>query len=288
MEFSKIMSQSYALLEAAEKALLKKLETTPNNKNLLFRIAETYRQKGEFQNGIKYLDRLIALEPLANNAKVLRSTLKQEVHTERYRGSESPAPFRLFENFLTEDEQKIVWEQVQKVKAAFGQSGVAENNLDKMSRKSSVLKKDELQEVQEWFLKKVKAKLRDSFEVLQVKSFIPSKIEIQLTASNGGDFFNLHKDQANEGRASSRQVTFVYYFHSEPRQFGGGDLLLFDTNTAKDTHASTHTRVFPNNNTVILFPSPYYHQVTPVANKNDVFEDGRFTLNGWIHRGSLT
>lgn len=50
--------------------------------------------------------------------------------------------------------------------------------------------------------------------------FNPSRLEIGITATNDGEFFRAHNDNTHADYRS-RQVTFVYYFYHEPKQFTG-------------------------------------------------------------------
>ena len=77
-------------------------------------------------------------------------------------------------------------------------------------------------------------------------------------------------------------MTFVYYFHRQPRRFSGGDLLLFDTDPEQDACGAKYTRIAPSHNSILFFPSACYHQVLPVVCESSD-DAGRFTLNGWTH-----
>jgi Rps23 Pro-64 3,4-dihydroxylase Tpa1-like proline 4-hydroxylase len=97
----------------------------------------------------------------------------------------------------------------------------------------------------------------------------PGRIESQITASNHGDYFRLHQDG---GPDDTREITFVYFLHGEPRPFSGGELKI-RTNT-----------MAPQGDTLILFPSCSVHEVLPVEVPSRQFAHSRFTVNGWIHR----
>jgi SM-20-related protein len=115
--------------------------------------------------------------------------------------------------------------------------------------------------------------------------FDPSRVESQITASNDGDYFRLHNDNTH-ANWPSREVTFVYFFHREPRPFQGGELLLYDTTEKGDvyTPAALRKRVTPAQNSIIFFQSSCLHEILPVHCPSQVFSGSRFTLNGWIHR----
>jgi|CZKS01.1.fsa_nt_gi Rps23 Pro-64 3,4-dihydroxylase Tpa1-like proline 4-hydroxylase len=97
------------------------------------------------------------------------------------------------------------------------------------------------------------------------------RIELQVTASNDGDYFRSHVDG---GPDDTREITFVYFLHGEPRPFSGGELKIHDST------------VTPCGDTLVLFPSNSVHEVLPVHVPSRQFADSRFTVNGWIHRGA--
>jgi Rps23 Pro-64 3,4-dihydroxylase Tpa1-like proline 4-hydroxylase len=105
----------------------------------------------------------------------------------------------------------------------------------------------------------------------RLRQFVPlGRIEYQVAASNDGDYFRPHIDG---GPDDTREITFVYFLHSEPRRFSGGELTI-----------RSSTMVQPDGDTLVLFPSCSVHEVLPVCVPSGAFADSRFTVNGWIHR----
>jgi len=111
---------------------------------------------------------------------------------------------------------------------------------------------------------------------LKIDKFDIDDIEIQLTAHNDGDYYLWHKD-TGEGKLKARVITFVYYFHREPKQYSGGELGIYPD------HAIP-VIVTPENNSMVFFNSSILHEVKPVICPGGIFENGRFTLNGWIKK----
>lgn len=110
------------------------------------------------------------------------------------------------------------------------------------------------------------------------KRFRVRKVEVQVTAHNDGDFFNVHTD--NGDRITGRRViTFVYYLHRVPRRFAGGQLKLFTRPSRR-----APVQIEPRNNTIVFFRSDREHAVRRTYCRSRRFEDGRFTINGWICR----
>ncbi len=124
------------------------------------------------------------------------------------------------------------------------------------------------------------------FERLRMEPFRIARLEIQITRSGEGEYFKLHSDNAHES-LRSRRVTFIYYFHREPKAFIGGALRLFESRYDGVTWQPTQrfVDIEPRQNRLLVFPSFLMHEVLPVSVPSDAFEDGRFTVNGWLHDG---
>jgi Rps23 Pro-64 3,4-dihydroxylase Tpa1-like proline 4-hydroxylase len=119
------------------------------------------------------------------------------------------------------------------------------------------------------FLDRLRERLQSALGQLGRAVFPIGRIEAQITASNDGDYFRLHQDG---GADDTREISFVYFLHDEPRRFSGGELRV-----RNDT-------VAPQGDTLIFFPSVSPHEVLPLCVPSRAFADSRFTVNGWIHR----
>ena len=115
------------------------------------------------------------------------------------------------------------------------------------------------------------------------KAFPVGRIELQVTASNDGDYFRLHQD--SDGK-DTRELSFVYFLHGEPRRFSGGELRLYETRVIDGrVLPADHSRtISPRQDTITFFPSLNEHELLPVRVPSRKFADSRFTVNGWIHR----
>ena len=122
-------------------------------------------------------------------------------------------------------------------------------------------------------------------EKLGMAEFTIAGVEAQITSSNDGDFFHFHSDNASE-RVACRHLTFVYFFHQEPRRFEGGELRIHDARLEEGVYVSEggYQTIVPAQNQIVFFPCPLMHEVTPVKCASQRFADSRFTLNGWLRR----
>lgn len=110
----------------------------------------------------------------------------------------------------------------------------------------------------------------------------PDDVELQLTVHGDGGYFKVHQDNATPDTAS-RTISFVYYFASDTASFSGGELLIHDSPVAEPgRYVSSFHTVTPTLNSLVCFPSGVWHEVRPVTVPGDRFEDGRFTVNGWL------
>lgn len=138
---------------------------------------------------------------------------------------------------------------------------------------------------QDLMLERIKTVLPKVLEKLDMEPFRIAGVETQITASNDGDFFRFHNDNGNE-KVASRYLTFVYFFHREPRQFEGGELRIHDARLEGEHYCSegSYEAVSPRQNQIVFFPCDLLHEITPVICSSGQFADSRFTLNGWLRR----
>ena len=150
-------------------------------------------------------------------------------------------------------------------------------------RRSRVLM--DLHQYQDLMLERIKAVLPQVLNQLGMEEFPIADVEVQVTASNDGDFFHFHSDNGND-HVASRHLTFVYFFHREPRQFDGGELRIHDSRLKDGVYVSegSYQTIVPQQNQIVFFPCELLHEITPVECASQHFADSRFTLNGWLRR----
>jgi Rps23 Pro-64 3,4-dihydroxylase Tpa1-like proline 4-hydroxylase len=138
---------------------------------------------------------------------------------------------------------------------------------------------------EERVLEKIKNVLPQVLRKLGMEDFAIARFEAQITASNDGDFFRFHSDNGSE-RVASRYLTFVYFFHREPRQFEGGELRIHDARLENGAYVSdgNYQTIAARQNQIVFFPCELLHEITPVKCPSRRFADSRFTLNGWLRR----
>jgi Rps23 Pro-64 3,4-dihydroxylase Tpa1-like proline 4-hydroxylase len=204
---------------------------------------------------------------------------------------DSPAPpqtpIALLDEFLVVEEwQGLLYYTLSRA-PAFHQSQVlntaGNSMLDHAYRRSRVL--FDLGEFHGLFVQRLMTFLPHILFRIGLPEFPVSQVEVQMTASSNGEFFRAHTDNDSEG-VGERHVTFVYFFHTEPRAFSGGELRIFDTAHYDGRAVATgaYRLVQPMQNQLICFPSSCLHEILPVVCPGGAFEHSRFTVNGWFHR----
>jgi Rps23 Pro-64 3,4-dihydroxylase Tpa1-like proline 4-hydroxylase len=138
---------------------------------------------------------------------------------------------------------------------------------------------------QDVILARIKSVLPAVLEKLEMQEFSIAGVEVQITASNHGDFFRFHNDNGSD-QVARRHVTFVYFFHREPCSFRGGELRIHDARRDGETYLSegSFQTIVPRQNQIVFFPCELMHEVTAIRCPSGMFADSRFTLNGWLRR----
>jgi SM-20-related protein len=138
---------------------------------------------------------------------------------------------------------------------------------------------------QDRILERIKAVLPSVLEKLGMEEFAIGAVEAQITASRDGDFFHFHSDNG-ANHVSARHLTFVYFFHGEPKQFEGGELRIHDARLEGGQYVSggSYQKIAPQQNQIVFFPCELMHEVTAVKCPSGLFADSRFTLNGWLRQ----
>lgn len=188
----------------------------------------------------------------------------------------------IIDDFLPKEEIENLFKLIEANVENFAPTTTATNAEN--YRKSRVLGGHYYPELLEEWKRKIYNLLPKVCLELLFPYFEPVDFEMQLTGSNDGDFYKTHNDNGHE-IVAKREVTYVYYFHSEPKQFSGGALQLYPTETTSwelvlPDEGSLY--VEPKHNRIVFFDSRLMHQVLPVKCESKNFLHSRFTINGWI------
>lgn len=200
-------------------------------------------------------------------------------------------PYLILDDFLSDDDHArlldLVTSYLEFTPASIDRPGGVARSTDAAIRSAAVSTPDD--DVFAIFGERLEAILPHARRETGVTRFRMGKIERQITAHQNSDFFDVHTDLGEPWRDSaSRRLSYVYYFHEQPKRFEGGELRLYDQ--VIDEHgvpqrADTFQTIDPADNTIVFFPSTAFHEVRPVHVTVDPSQPGttRFTFNGWFH-----
>ncbi|HEV2578994.1 MAG TPA: 2OG-Fe(II) oxygenase [Acidobacteriaceae bacterium] len=197
------------------------------------------------------------------------------------------SPLVVLDEFLVAQEWASLLRFTLHHRDRFTHSGVLDaggnDRNDQSYRRSQVLY--DLGPADDMFADRIMTYLPHVLARLHMPIFPVSRFEIQLTATNDGQFFRQHKDDDSDN-VRTRVLTFVYYFYQEPKSFHGGELQLYDgeLDQAANVTAGAYQLIHPSQNQIVFFPSDCLHEVLPVECPSRDFADSRFTVNGWLHR----
>jgi Rps23 Pro-64 3,4-dihydroxylase Tpa1-like proline 4-hydroxylase len=124
-------------------------------------------------------------------------------------------------------------------------------------------------------------------------------IELELAAHGDGAHFAPHVDVPVGKRRQplgtrpdlphDRLLSAVYYYHSEPKRFDGGNLRLyrfgFDPQ-GSGTDRDSFVEFEPSQNSLVAFPTWALHEVREVRCPSREFRDFRFAVNCWYCGGA--
>ena len=189
--------------------------------------------------------------------------------------------YHIYPDFFDAQFSTKIYDFTIKNKSHFDKSKIGQNVIDEKIRKSVTL--NDLGYLADEIKNRLIISLPDFFEKLKITPQNNIDIELQIAGSGKGAFFSSHIDtHVHQSKNKSRLISAVYYFHSLPKRFEGGELVLhpFEFLEGEDLK-----KVIPIvNNTLVIFPSFGKHEVLEVLGEEIEFEDFRFTINCWINR----
>ena len=276
--------QNISILARLEQEIKHKLKKNQNDIEILWRFGEILRNQGKLEEARSIYSKVLSLVPEYKNSKfIFEVLLNNSPKKETLNNFPQPAPFLKFSQFFPEKTCENIFEFVVQNEDVQVPKKVGSHGIETPSIRSSkgfkTKMEESLKQIFQTALNRYLPRLETemAFEPLRKDEF-----EIDIVVHKDGDFYMVHNDCGNP-RVNMRKVTFVYYFHRHPKSYEGGDLLLFDEVSNVLTNQGSFTRIIPENNCLIFFPSHYFHQVTRVHSRSGEFTDSRFAINGWIH-----
>ncbi len=193
------------------------------------------------------------------------------------------ARFIQLEEFLSPEQTAELTQLVLDSQDRFQPTAVSTSDVD--YRRSHVLHQQHFSHFSDLITKRIQEEMPQILAALNMSAFPLGEIEAQLTSHNDGHYYRIHNDNGSPDTAT-RELTYVYYFHRQPKGFSGGELRIYDIVIRNNMYQAAETShlVEPHHNSIVFFPSYHLHEVLPIHCPSQQFQDGRFTINGWIRR----
>ena len=301
---TRLLLRSDGVLERALVALRRTVAADPGNADALLQLGDTCRGLGKLREALGCYERVASLRPGDRKAPWLAAILSGSALPPASPEVARPVPFVRKEGFLPPQRCSALLDLAVASRERFEPARVAVKRGPKMDRRHGrcgsgnagrcgqrqvVIKVDPSwrnaqtvdhriikREVRPWFEAPLRDAFADALPRLRMREPSGSWVELAMTAYLPGGLFAKHKD---DRRYSTRMVSFVYYFHRQPKRFAGGELLLWDGDGR-----GAFTLIEPQHNSIVFFPASSLHQVAPVHGDLDDFGDARFAIHGWLHR----
>ncbi len=191
-----------------------------------------------------------------------------------------PRTHLLIKDFLTEDEQKMLWDEIKENESKFksgkyqkgGKEGIHDNVKKNMGFDvTEAIPNIFSSHIRSMFHERIiyNAKMKRIFNTAKSPIYellrFTTTDRTKVSAYKDGDFYDWHHDITDQGL-----LTILYMMHKKPRKFSGGNLLL---------RWNGVERSIPfENNTIIIFPRSTEHKVSEIKMESDDFYDRRFTI----------
>jgi hypothetical protein len=276
------MLVSNSLLEKAEEVCRRRLANDPDNRAVLLSLAQVCRKRGNLSEATELYRRLTILNPLDKEAEYTHAVLAG-IDVPTGHSGIRPAPFVFIKDFLPQSVHERLLPFALSVEQLLVPALVGANpHYNPNTRESLDLPGK--WPIKSFFRSGLRKLVPRLLPRLHTDSFEIGELEVKLRAYLDGHFFRIHMDSHPEEEICKyRRVSYVYFFHKVPRAYTGGELLLFDTDVSVDQFTTaSFTRIVPEDNCIVFFPSAYWHSVVPVGCPSKKFEDSRFVINGHI------
>ena len=190
------------------------------------------------------------------------------------------APVFVLEGFMTDDEIARLRDYAEQHPGDFHPAKVGSSDggrVDHSRRRALVMYPGPLaRQIRE----RITAVLPRAQEALGLPTVPAERVDVQITASLDGGFYNRHSDSSSAPTAG-RKISYVFFVHRSPPAFTGGELVLYPHGPAD--LRSGRLAISPDAGRIVFFPSGLMHEIMPVHTAADTIEGARLTVNGWIH-----
>jgi Rps23 Pro-64 3,4-dihydroxylase Tpa1-like proline 4-hydroxylase len=201
------------------------------------------------------------------------------------RAFEVPAPHSVIPNFMGDDMVERLLAHADANREAFVPTKVGRNpgKLNPDVRISRGLR--DFGTLKEELKARFESVREQAVATLQLSRFALTSMELELVAHGDGAFYGRHIDtgvdfhESAHDSGTDRLLTGVYYFHTLPKGFTGGEIRLHSI--LPPEQGGSVIDVEPERDRLLLFPSWAPHEVRPVRCPSGSFIQSRFAINCW-------
>ena len=270
------------LHDRAEALVRRTLAADPHDTGALWKLGEIHRRQGNLAAAHDVYRRLSAHGPDRHKASWLSAVLGGGVPEAVAPRGVWPAPFVWMTDFLApgECDRLMALVRAERDRLTPAKVGLGSSmRVDPTARMTFEVDATRIRrEFRPWFFPKIRSVLPEVLARLRMDGGSRHGVDLSIRVYPDGGYYWAHRDDVR-----NRKLSFVHFFHPEPRRFSGGDLLLYDADA--ETNAcpfKAFSRIVPLRNSIVFFPSRAWHQVAPVTCDTDDFESGRFVVNGHL------
>ena len=276
------------LWEQLEAALSKRIETSPSDQACLTRLASILRQRGELECAADIYQRLASFNPADSTIALLEAICSGKPAPARVpTDSITPAPFLRMREFLSPEARHGLLRLFSAKQHTLKPLEIS--NLDH-SQKIQTRQDDSVRiqfgvyceaELRQVFESLINEHLPSITHALKIESFQPGRHILRLDSTPHNGFGGIHQDVG-----LGAQLIYLYYFHTHPKQFTGGDLLIHDQHVQDNLpQHDSFTTIRHEDNTLVIFEPHFFHQVTTVKSHvpNLTPRNARLSVCGFIH-----
>ena len=284
-------------LEPLESRLSGQLETDPGDLESLRRLALLYRQKGDLRLANRTCARLAELDSGDVQAAWLAALCAGRRPTVAIPDGEfTPAPFVVRENFLPAKSRQQLLDFLQEHESELEELKVQvfdeetgkykpELKISKYRQLGLTKRSRELSEIIRPFFER---QLLEFVNTLGIEPFRTKRHDLRMAVSPDGGYGRMHMDTVVAGTP----LVYLYYFHTHPKAYTGGHLLLYDQDLKTNQVCADHFTTIRNaDNKLVVFLPHFYHQATTVRAKQPGSElsriDARLSVAGFVRADSV-
>ncbi len=190
-------------------------------------------------------------------------------------------PYMHVENFLSDELSQQIFDFAVENEDKYTQSLVGKEGKVNEKRRISKVTRD-LGPFDAVLHEKIHAFYPEMLKGLKMADFKRrEQLELEIAAHGDGAFFKPHIDM-RIGETGDRVLSAVYYMHSNPKGFSGGELKIYPLEIMPGDDEPVVLE--PKHNSLLIFQSYVHHEVLPVVCPGATFRDYRFAINCWIHK----